>query len=325
MMLTLNPSIDSSPGSVGYVAPAPPSLSGTNSTVGRRPYIAGIPQIPDAGAPTIKNINDSGASTTPILWNPPAHNLTKPPRIAWQNYDLSKEFAQTTNDVVKSWDNGIIIDRTTVRGRLGALYTDPWMMDVGGGFVGKNRWGVQFHYNPTSITVSGQADPSIAALTIGQSGSILGNGTISVSLELYFNRIYDLSDPSGSNYPTKLSKTPEDQLRYIQQFGTEYDIEYLYRVCNGDPRNVRGLSHKTADFGFLTQSLVRLDLGPFKYIGTISSMEIDHLLFTPTYIPTFTKVSISFLRQITVEEFGTNNGAQKVTQWAGAVTGSTSS
>jgi hypothetical protein len=97
--------------------------------------------------------------------------------------------------------------------------------------------------------------------------------------------------------------TVEDKLIDLYQRGTLADIEYLYMAINGPGpggsasaadhwKNGRGII--TADIGFLMPTLLNIDVGPLSYIGYVTSMGVNHTMFTQDMIPIQSTVQISF-------------------------------
>ena len=96
--------------------------------------------------------------------------------------------------------------------------------------------------------------------------------------------------------------TVEDKLVDLFQRGTLADIEYLYMAINGPGpggvssggdhwKNGRGII--TADIGFLMPTLLNIDVGPLSYIGYVTSMSVNHTMFTQDMIPIQSTVNIS--------------------------------
>jgi hypothetical protein len=96
-------------------------------------------------------------------------------------------------------------------------------------------------YNPTTISYQTSGVPYDFTNTADVATLITGN--MQVSLQLYLNRIVDLTELTSKRSPTKSPYTPplsEAAKQGILNRGTEYDIEFLYRVCNGDPSTTTG-------------------------------------------------------------------------------------
>lgn len=230
-----------------------------------------------------------------IWWNPPPHLLTKPPRIEWgHQWDASEDLGSHVRVVER---DGEYFREPDARGRLGAIYTR-------GSDDNGSRWGCRFHYNPTSLSLGAEQLHGSDMTTerfVEDSKTMNPVGNFGyMSVELYFNRIYDLAFPGARYYSESLesgaNSANENQAEMLRRLGTNYDIEYLYRIVNGDPRPNSILGYHSADMGVLLWRPVEFHLGPFKYMSVITSLSINHILFTPTMVPTFTTVSLGFLR-----------------------------
>lgn len=101
----------------------------------------------------------------------------------------------------------------------------------------------------------------------------------------------------------KNKKSVEEKLVDLFQRGTLADIEYLYKSINGPGpsgsssggdywKNSRGII--TADIGFLMPTLLNIDVGPVSYVGYVTSMTVNHTMFTQDMIPTQSTVQLSF-------------------------------
>ena len=252
-----------------------------------------------------------------VSWNPRAHPMTRPPRMSYQNYTASRNPGASSatprpNADQESDTRYVDSVKPTPRKTTTSTGNEGGNGEVELGWIRAaatrdeaRAWGVTFHYNPTDIqtAVSPSADTIVGA-TAGDSTDTsmpVGVwGTGSVALTLYFNRIYDMNGSSG-DYPTPLGSSPlgEDHWEMIRKLGTQWDVEYLYRAINGDPRADTVVDYKTSDYGVITPLAVDARLGPLAWRGTITRMDVNHLLFTPDYIPTFTVVSLTLTRQLT--------------------------
>jgi hypothetical protein len=108
---------------------------------------------------------------------------------------------------------------------------------------------------------------------------------------------------SSSIVRTGSSPTATDKLVDLFQRGTLADIEYLYKAINGPGpggsssggdqwKNSRGII--TSDIGFLMPTLLNIDIGPLSYTGYVTSMSVNHTMFTQDMIPTQSTVQLSF-------------------------------
>jgi hypothetical protein len=188
-------------------------------------------------------------------------------------------------------------------------------------------WGFQFMYNPTAITYGTNTNFSIDAMAIGggdgMDPSAIFTGTSTIDFRLYINRIIDMSalrgalksateritdntngldirqltvDTWSKGYPRPITK--EDVYGILTR-GTEYDLEYLYRVINGDPQPTPSFKNgsKTADFGTLMGMPIWVRFHDnMRYKGIVSGINVNHFIFNHNMIPMLTEVSISLAR-----------------------------
>jgi hypothetical protein len=99
-------------------------------------------------------------------------------------------------------------------------------------------------------------------------------------------------------YKTSFSKDITDQtviakqIKDLMELGTISDLEYLYKAVNGDNwHNISG--RRTSDIGFLSATLLRIDLGPAAYVGYVNSMNITHMAFSQDMTPIRSDVQIT--------------------------------
>ena len=168
-----------------------------------------------------------------------------------------------------------------------------------------NLWGFRFMYNPTSFSYTTASNNSVD-WTLGQSDpATLLAGNSNVTFEVYINRIPDLkylrlTNPKATEstvYKRSLTQIERDG---ILNRGTEYDIEFLYRVLNGDPLqkslllNYNGV---TADFGYTTGVPCWLVLNEnLRYFGSVASFQVNHVMFDLNMVPMLSTVDITFSR-----------------------------
>jgi len=177
-----------------------------------------------------------------------------------------------------------------------------------------NAWGFQFNYNPTSISYSTSSNTPIDyTLGTADSANILG-GPMTISFDLYLNRIADLAELNSgykpNNYPRPLT---ENEKVGLKTRGTEYDIEYLYRITNGNPveTNLTLTKQITADFGYITGVPFWLFLNDnLRYYVSLSNMSVNHVMFTTEMVPIFTVVSLTFTRYPVFDKTGYFGKAQ---------------
>lgn len=128
------------------------------------------------------------------------------------------------------------------------------------------------------------------------------------------------------------------KVRALKKYGTLADIEYLFKAVNGDgvkafhrtflmdgyepPLSLDGSeehSTRTADYGFLNAIPVRIWLGPdISFVGRITSLDIQHLLFTENMVPKLSQVNVTISRWLTWGEGPAGaqfNNTQDDTKW----------
>lgn len=225
-----------------------------------------------------------------VAWNPPAHVLTRAPQIA---YDRSK---RTPDKIVEG----------VARGRQGAIYTTLYQGNKNA-FRKGTRYGLRFHYNPTSISYAYAVDPDRDPTA---NFVLFSAGLVNVNFEIYLNRIFDLDRPNISNYQPAIDRAA---LNEIVSRGTEYDLEFLYRAVNGDPVPVSHDTRLTADTGSLAYTLLTVQLGKsgMLFDGLLNSVSVNHILFTGDMVPTFSQVQLSFSRPITSLPAGVTKGGHQ--------------
>lgn len=176
------------------------------------------------------------------------------------------------------------------------------------------RYGFQFHYNPTEITMNFAGAPNTdAGLEIsGQEkfnlvGSQVTQSTI--SFDMVFNRVFDMNyyKEDGTIKPEFKKKDginlysprmPKDATEEKQIFnkGTMYDVEFLLSTVLGFKLNTK-LRGVTADVGWLSGRPVELYLGrSLKYVGFINNFSLTHKMFNERMTPIFSIASLSFNR-----------------------------
>ena len=176
-------------------------------------------------------------------------------------------------------------------------------------------WGFRFMYNPQTFQYTTASNNSVDWTMGSKDPATLLAGNQTVQFELYLNRIADLSylkdlkhDPANVMPITQAYVHPgggtglsSDAIDGILNRGTEYDIEFLYRVLNGDPMKKPLLfgsyNGVTSDFGYTTGTPCWLYLHDnMRYFGSITNLSVNHMMFDLNMVPMFTIVSVTFAR-----------------------------
>jgi hypothetical protein len=180
----------------------------------------------------------------------------------------------------------------------------------------KTPFGFRFHYNPQFLTMSyGMANGVSAEEISSGKDNInpvvpLSSGS-SFSVRIPLNRTEDLNfiradgtlDPKsgleifGENglYPEDVSFT---ELQAIYNKGTMYDIEYLFKACNGGRKDYNSLLRgPNSDHGWISGAAVECHFGSnLRYLGQLVSVNINHIHFNERMVPILSYVDLQFKR-----------------------------
>lgn len=244
----------------------------------------------------------------------------------------SKTFSGPNNSLTSSVGPAAPRGRTNVPGALNKGIKNPekdlWFPTSGTGVAGSvtadpsaKKWGFQFLWNPDTFNVSLNLNTGVTPSSQDRGTTIRGAfpGMESLSFSIVIDRTNDFACfkalpplPSILTQYKKFYRTKypeasqderfEDQLAELIRLGTMHDIEYLFKVINGDllignTPLTNLLGKKTADVGFLSPAKVAIQLGPtldnLSYVGWVNSLSISHTAFTEDMIPIRTTVSFS--------------------------------
>ena len=192
------------------------------------------------------------------------------------------------------------------------------------------KYGFQFPWNPeaftTSVNLNTDVTPTPADRFASVAGAFPSGETISFTLRLdrtndfacmrdllKKNYSLKLNESSGqesvfekmasyytmpfalSNVKTKDGKkvdTMGAKIKNLMEIGTVADIEYLYTAINGPGwSSVSG--RLTGDIGYLSATLLRVDIGPLSYVGYVNSLSVNHIGFSEDMTPIRTDVQVS--------------------------------
>jgi hypothetical protein len=112
----------------------------------------------------------------------------------------------------------------------------------------------------------------------------------------------DMTALQHSNYRGYPRELQQEEVDGILNRGTEYDIEFLYRVLNGNPTENNLLFNpsykgRSADFGYTTGVPCWLYLNDnFRVFGSVAGFSVNHVMFTDKMVPMFSTVDLSFTR-----------------------------
>ena len=171
------------------------------------------------------------------------------------------------------------------------------------------QYGFQFMYNPATVSMAYSGLPNVdQGFEISGMDKFLLYGTnvtqSTISFQILINRMFDMKyyDSKGklksNGAKAYAGKTPSAAAqKQIFNMGTMYDVEYLLRTLLGYTLKSYLRNNQTADMGYLGARPVELHLGKsLRYLGTVTSLGIEHVIFNEQMVPLFTNVQIGFSR-----------------------------
>jgi hypothetical protein len=284
------------------------------------------PKTADIAAQTTAVVAPPPTPTSDYQWNLPPHKWSLPVEPS----DVSDTVAART-DAVHTTRRGKIwyyqgYVGTTAVPTLDEVGTTGTHTQAANAALSINKYGFQFMWNPETFSqntaVNMSVTPSGSDPTIALTGFAAANSTMSFTLRLdrtndfaCANNLFlankDLSDVAGfytiGNSDKSNFKSSASKLSDLLAYGTEADLEYLYKTVNGTGfKNVAGRS--TSNIGYLMPALIRIDLGQQKFVGVVSSVGVNHLAFTRDMVPIRTDVDITIDLRANIQPT-TNNGS----------------
>lgn len=247
-----------------------------------------------------------------IQYNPPNHFVTR----SVGHGERTREIINKRDDVTID-PRGVVAALNNRNNRLGKIYQSTDGAEaLNKPTKGERKlWGFRFTYNPQSMNYGTTTNTSVDWMLNSKDPANLLGGNTTVNIELYLNRIVDMTALKNlkstvttstgidytNGYPRALRK---EEIEGILYRGTEYDLEFLYRVLNGDPGKTALLDYdgKTSDFGYITGTPCWFHLhNNLKYYGSMASLDVKHVMFTQEMVPMLSVVNISFIRYPSLE------------------------
>jgi len=250
-----------------------------------------------SSVPAKPNVTTTATLKSAETFNPPPHIMTRHfSPIAWGGTD--------------SYDDGNSYNQ------LGMFYQDPDLVSNTAKVYDtkvQKFWGFRFIFNPTFYNYQMSQTNNVDWGRKNENNAVLITGGGTISLRLVLDRVADMNTVrrwvmnnrtatiGAPDYP--ISLTPE-QCEGILRRGTEYDMEYMFRVFNGNPEKapllgnpVGNLEMSTANLGFITSLPFIFKLNDqLRYKVILSSLTVQHDLFTKEMIPIRSLVDITLER-----------------------------
>lgn len=258
--------------------------------------------------------------------NPPPATVTPTPESVKKASNFNpyphistRHFAARVDDEATAYENSNKYDQ------LASFYVDPEIIDLpdkkqgelpGGSAATLDKlWGFRFLFNPQYISINMSSNNQVDWTRPNENNAALVASGIggSITLNILLDRVADMATmkqwqkngggpmPQG-NYPVSMDA---EQCAGILHRGTEYDLEYLFRVVNGNPQKVilmgespkDGLELLSANMGYMTQLPFIFKISERqRYKVIMQSINIEHSMFTRDMIPIRTVVQIGLER-----------------------------
>lgn len=266
-----------------------------------------------------------------LRWNPPPHRVTSTESFGARMSSLYNDILGTGLDPAFSYsDEFLDFALKAAEGKYSKFEKVRIFQDVYGakslnraykktakaasGAAGNSQlWGFRATYNPTTFSYQTAANTDVDWTLGAKDPAILLAGNQTVSFDLYLNRIADLNavrpstgkgavDGTSPMYPRPLEVEESNGIYYR---GTEYDLEFLYRVITGDPEKknlllspkYRNLGGVTSDLGYTTAVPCWLYLNEnMRYYGSVASIQVNHVMFDLRMVPMLSVVTLTFAR-----------------------------
>lgn len=244
------------------------------------------------------------------IFNPP---LMRSKRQAWlKGYSRDK------------WNESASLGRAKTVNAPGFIVADPVVLRAikGTGEEGTSwnprvsNYGFRFHFNPPNLVEAYSRPMDVNYLKYIKAISMADKPMISPKtgsysqIELLLARRDDVARLRGwEDWPVAkreevarnfygIGNATVEQVNEIYTKGTGSDIEYLFRVLNGDPFDT--WHGESSNFGMLMPTMVNVfvgdSLGARKMRGVINSVSWVHQQFAAGMVPVYTQLQISFTR-----------------------------
>jgi hypothetical protein len=201
--------------------------------------------------------------------------------------------------------------------------------------LGAQLYGFRFLFNPPNISWSASVNNSVDWSMGNPNNAVIVGAGIGgqISFEILLDRVADMTvlknfEGQGLGVPHYPWTLTAEQAKNLKYRGTEYDLEYLFRVVNGKPVPTTLLGRTgEVDFKLETSNMGYIAGTPFifivndrlRYKVMLSSLRVTHTMFTREMIPIRSAVEIVLER---LPDFGFNKNSQNIDKFTQVVLGS---
>jgi hypothetical protein len=263
--------------------------------------------------------NNGGNNPPPASVTPTPESVKKASNFNPYPHKSTRNFAARIDDEAITYENANKYDQ------LASFYVDPEIIDLpdkkqgelpGGSAAQLEKlWGFRFMFNPQYISFNMSSNNQVDWTRPNENNAALVASGIggSITLNILLDRVADMSTmkqwqaSGGGSLPQGIYPVSMDaeQCAGILHRGTEYDLEYLFRVVNGNPQKVilmgespkDGLELLSANMGYMTQLPFIFKISERqRYKVIMQSINVEHSMFTRDMIPIRTVVQIGLER-----------------------------
>lgn len=240
-------------------------------------------------------LREEAFSVAPENINPPLPTNKRQP---WASQYVSDEYNKQQMGARFNGEGRIVVDPVVFKA-LQESESSGWVKR-------KARSGFRFLFNPPSFTESYVRPNDINYVAYLQTLSKLDNPPATVNtgaqigLSLLLARNEDVRILRKTNFrdyypPNSIN---DAQAKAIREYGTMADIEYLFRVANGEP--FATWHGPTSNWGMLIPTAVAVSIGDSpgarKFRGVIQNISWVHQQFAPGMVPVYTELTLSITR-----------------------------
>lgn len=247
-------------------------------------------------------------------WNLPPHKTSLPVDPSADPLIVDTTKYDILNNTLRDPNSSHTLRRGRIYwySRVDSEYTSSTTRNTGD----DPRYGFQFLWNPSEVNTSVSVNLDITPTALDKFVKVVGafpSGEY-LSLNIMVDRTNDFfaikSVSDTQSYKDIARKVVEDyhtgyleagfnsyasaKVEQLQQFGTLADIEYLYKAINGPGWKNEATDRNSSDIGFLSPTLLKIELGPLGYIGYVQNINVSHSSFTRSMIPIRSTVSLQF-------------------------------
>lgn len=289
-------------------------IAGGNVNAPAQQKLAGVKGVRDSSVIDARTYVPNKSDLVYYAWNLPPHQWSRPVDPAENRHVADSSKWDGASDLVNR--RGRIyyylgIDSTQINSTNANLEKD----------LSDRRYGFQFLWNPQSFATAVSMNPDITPSAEDKFVKVVGAfpSTQVLSVQFRIDRTNDLyclrsHSDTARGFPSNYSFFQQyyrgsydfvnglqpsltnfnNKVKALQTQGTLADLEYLYKAINGAGWKNIATGRDSSDIGFLSPTLLKIEIGPVAYLGYVTELQVNHSRFTKGMIPIETDVSVNF-------------------------------